>query len=1049
MAYTQAEITTAIEKIVQTSMRRDYGALGNRRMDRTFSDIQDAAAGVFILFGNAPFYVVLLAGNRLRKAIETEQALISDFIETVEDTDRRVTVITSLSPLANASSALTNLASAAGSRTSDFVDIEDVPAFKRFENNTQRFLDESSKNVVQGGEIKQTPAEARSNLAGLFRDLKAQHEDVIRRAGLLEVAIDDFNSLSLAKTLSENVIANSRDVIDTSLAELEGLSEKDRLAIVRRVTLDILAARASVRGFGNITGPTTFLNIDGIGNVFADTLHPATPAFIQSDILDPYPVLNTQADIDITLDGDTVPTTLIQLTGSYVARLEATLPEPFDIDSSATPPSHEFLLQIDNYPNAGIAISVPITLTDDPTKPIFDLVKEINDDIDSIGGGILPIKAEPYANPQKFEGAVDITLGGGFTAELIPVNTSIDWLALDIRVDDKIILRDAASPDDESIYQVKALVSAPPTSTLEVDVVDGTVTAQPGVNIVIGTEFLVLRIRTTDETDVAPKPDYRLTALEDRMAIVTALSTATPQTEVEQAEALAHIGLVPNMVFRSQQTPAPALVDAYNLSTQAAVLGEVRTSAEAVFVPQYYSGRGRTDSFDPLKLIASIFQGVGDLTSVGTIATFAVSGAAAAGASIGDVVVLRSHPLADEVNAFATITSVGDSSVVADFAPTVLTPAPDVDIEVGPDLSAIGFDSTAVVSGGSSNDGTYGLIGGPDIPLGPIPIELSTKQQVPIPAGPGFLPIVFELEVGRYAVRFNSLDTTLATSIEIDDKPPTSIAPRFFSTLPATDVGETKYFQLPEFPKNLEEEDVLERHVTVVATPDTTHEIVGLESANLLIELEPELPTDTASITLDKDQPVPFARIRKKRLNSFFTMRDSLTGWAALAQNQELFFRNFARKLNPLAIDSNPTIVEVNDARLDLQGLNNVLIQLDGFLAAYTADEVTQVDSLLNGFTQKGADRASNIILEAQFSVFFGLDQDELSYAGTVQKAVREVTREDLPIRKDRLVNNNRADGIIAEYEEVDYEYNQSDIDTTPELDIPIGGDIPHPGRSY
>ncbi len=1043
MAYTTEEINAAVERIVRTSLRRDYGALGNRRLDRTFSDLQDAAAGVFILFGNAPFYVVLLAAARLRKALETEQSLITSFIETVEATNRRVTVISSLSPLANASTALTNLAGASSSRTTDFSNIEDVPAFKRFENNTQRFLDESSSNVVDGGEVVQTPGEARAALAGLYDSLQEQHTDVVRRAGLLENAIDDFNQLSLAKTLSENIIANSRDVIDEALSELQGLTEKERLTIIRQVTLDILAARSAVRGFGSISGPTTFLLITGTGSVFADATHPATPAFIQGDILDPYPILLDSRDVDVTLDGDGVPpTTTIQVTGSYVALLEATLPEPFDIDSAAMPPTHEFLLQIDNYPTVGSTTDIPVTLVDDATKPIYDLVGEINAAIDAVSTS-LPIIAEPYANPQKFEGLVDIAVPGtAEDADLTPVNSSIDFVALDIRVDDLIIVRDNTAADDESIWIVRAVASG----LLEVDLVDGSTTAELSKNIIIGTEALALRIRTTDDTDVLPKPDYRLQALIDRMAIQTAVTTATPQTEDEQAAALAAIGLVPNMVFRSRQTPASAIVDSYNNSAQAAIDGTVRTQAEEVFVATHYSGRGRTDPFDFLRLIASKFQGVGDVTSSGTTATFTVSGAASAGALVGDLVVLRTHSLAAEVNSVGTITSVDDSTIVATMAITV-TPETGVDIEVGPDLSAIGFDPTAFVTNSlSGNDGRYGITG-----VNPtIPIELELDTQLPFPSGPGLLPFTLTLEVGRFAVRFSTTDTTLSSAIEIDAISSASAAAKFFSTLPTSATGFTKYFQVPEFPKNLEEQDILERHVTAVASPDTTHDIVALEESNLLIEIDPELPTDTASITLTQNQPLPFARIRKKRLNTFLTLQTSLAGWLELDDNQAQYFTNLSRLLNPLAIDSNPTIVEVNDARLSLQSLSNTLSTLDGFLETYEADEVEQVDALLQAFIQKGADRATDLILEAQFTTFFGLDQDEVSYAGTVQKNIKDIQRMDLPIRKGGGIRSGYVeDTILAEYDEPDFEFDQSDIDTSPEPDFPIGQDVDFPERAY
>ena len=67
--FTQTELDEAISKIIRTSIRREYGELGNRRSDLTFSDTVDAAAGVFITKPNAAFYVVKLAAGGLIEAI--------------------------------------------------------------------------------------------------------------------------------------------------------------------------------------------------------------------------------------------------------------------------------------------------------------------------------------------------------------------------------------------------------------------------------------------------------------------------------------------------------------------------------------------------------------------------------------------------------------------------------------------------------------------------------------------------------------------------------------------------------------------------------------------------------------------------------------------------------------------------------------------------------------------------------------------------------------------------------------------------------------------
>jgi hypothetical protein len=160
--YTDEELQAAIAKLVRTTVRRQYGALGNRRTDITFSDIQDAAIGVFVLKANAPYYVVRLGVQRLDELTSSAQTTLEDLVDTVQATDRRVLPVDSISSLANARSALRALSSATEARSTSLTRIDDVPAFQRFDQSTARFLRDEGSKSRSGGDVVQTPEEARS-----------------------------------------------------------------------------------------------------------------------------------------------------------------------------------------------------------------------------------------------------------------------------------------------------------------------------------------------------------------------------------------------------------------------------------------------------------------------------------------------------------------------------------------------------------------------------------------------------------------------------------------------------------------------------------------------------------------------------------------------------------------------------------------------------------------------------------------------------------------------------------------------------------------------
>lgn len=71
MSFTTEEVQAAVERLVSTTIRRPYGALGNRQLDLLFADYQNAAACVFLLASRAPFYVLFLAALWVGAAIKT------------------------------------------------------------------------------------------------------------------------------------------------------------------------------------------------------------------------------------------------------------------------------------------------------------------------------------------------------------------------------------------------------------------------------------------------------------------------------------------------------------------------------------------------------------------------------------------------------------------------------------------------------------------------------------------------------------------------------------------------------------------------------------------------------------------------------------------------------------------------------------------------------------------------------------------------------------------------------------------------------------------
>ncbi len=782
--YTSEEVQAAVEKIVTSSIRRPYGTLGNRDAQTTFNDLQDAAAGVFILKVNSPFYVVFLGAQRLLGLIAAEAEIALNLIEAVENTNRYVTEIDNLAPLNNARAALDALSNAAGARSALFQSIESVPAYQRYNQNIQRFLSESSKNSRSRGAIVPTPQESRASLAGLVRALSGQHAVITERAGLLTAAIDDYDSLHLPSVVASSVLSKARAVLAERIEELTALSPKDRLSRIRAVTLDLLAGRAAVAGLGSLRATTTFALIEGEGGPYADAEHPATPAALATDP-GPYPIWAAKNTLDFTLDGSF--TCSVPVPGSYLARFDSSLPEPFIVVAGGSD-----ALAIATESSTGtLTALIPLTAG---ARSAAQIASDIN-------GGLLvgmPIVAEVALQTLRFIGLVYTNPLSPTSAEFIlPTGTCA---ALGCRENDIVRVTDLTSANLGAEYRVDpgGVVSDTLTATLE----SGSApTSESLMTIEVGLSRTV-RIRSADGQELARLQDRTAIVFPVRDDSLALIGQPTAETPIPQS-----LGFQIGAVARCRATTANQIAQDVPRSSLTQSSGVPRLDAEAQFTASVYQGIGRSDPDNPNKLIASkawfradVPAGqIGLIISTGDLDLNEV-------ASPGDLIVIRETAVSADQNAVGTISAISAGSLTASMNSPV-SGGTDLQLEIGPNLSLDSEYLEAQVTESSSQDGSYFMDARGQ---GAIPFEFTMEGQVPFHRGLGGLPAFFTLALGYSSVLFKSTQTDLSTQVQLLAGGSNSAAARFASSLPAEAVGTTTFFQLPQNPRTLQVGDSLE-----------------------------------------------------------------------------------------------------------------------------------------------------------------------------------------------------------------------------------------------
>lgn len=384
--YTPDEIQAVVQKLVLSTISHPVDTLGVRRTDLTFNDVQQAAAGVFILYPNAPFYVLKLGLSRVQDLITAEASVFDQLLAAVGALGRKVLPVTDVSPLFNVHASLQALATAATARAGA-INVTKAPAYQQFTTNTAAFLKGPAGQAVKsGGNIVAPPPQAQAAVPSLMTQLQQQHTKLVATVQGIVNGIKDYNALSLPSIVIQSVLSNAAALIGADATLLNGLSPTQRLTYVRQAVLNLLAAQAAVASFGTFTGPSDFYTLSGTGMPFSDANHAAVPASVTTDYGARYAVLaGVSDDLNVTADGG-APFDII-LYPSTIATLNGLGPEPFIIGDGTHPvPASGYTTPNNNVvkikveadgPSSGTYVTT-LAVTGDATAAIVTGTVDIN-----------------------------------------------------------------------------------------------------------------------------------------------------------------------------------------------------------------------------------------------------------------------------------------------------------------------------------------------------------------------------------------------------------------------------------------------------------------------------------------------------------------------------------------------------------------------------------------------------------------------------------------------------------------------------------------------
>lgn len=303
MTYSEDEIRTAVSSVLRTTVRRPLDSLGVRKIEVTYSDMQEAAAGLFLLDQTAPFYVTYLAIQKLLVLLYAEADLLDELIAAARVVGRNIVPIDNTTPLYNAKAAMFDLGSAVAGGTKTLKAVTSLPAYIRFEANVDKFLSDYGSTIKEAGEIVDTPRGAKNFLRANLGALQTSHALLITKLSYILNALSDFSALSLPSQVGSSVVTKSRELVTRITTAMENATPGGRQEIMRDSVLGLLTAKAAIKSIGTFTAPAEFYEVSGSATLYSDSSHLAEPATVVSDIAAPYGV-QSALSLDIAVDGN-------------------------------------------------------------------------------------------------------------------------------------------------------------------------------------------------------------------------------------------------------------------------------------------------------------------------------------------------------------------------------------------------------------------------------------------------------------------------------------------------------------------------------------------------------------------------------------------------------------------------------------------------------------------------------------------------------------------------------------------------------------------------
>lgn len=245
--YTDDEVESSVAKFLTTDITTPRSQAGTRDVTTTTTQVFEIVSTAFFLSPDAIFYLTWLASNQIRALLAQQLEDMVTVVAAAPGVYKTSKKISSTTELNNAQAALLSLTAAFNARSSG-VSGAIGPGINRFTTSVSRFMrQELAQNVVQQGDVTQTPEELRATIQTTWSQAYARQIQISELLANLTGVLPAYDTVRLPDSVVGSLLSRIQDQLSTLTTQMQapGAAQQSRDAFLDLSTMNTLLTKAS------------------------------------------------------------------------------------------------------------------------------------------------------------------------------------------------------------------------------------------------------------------------------------------------------------------------------------------------------------------------------------------------------------------------------------------------------------------------------------------------------------------------------------------------------------------------------------------------------------------------------------------------------------------------------------------------------------------------------------------------------------------------------------------------------------------------------------